>query len=417
MSNNTNTNAENGNAVNNASTEENSTMAFKVEGDFPMERIEVEQTAFAAQLRSAVAIIPLKPVLPVQSNVMLTIKEDIMTIDASSSEQSMTMKVPIANENGWNAAFTLPAKKLNQIVSGLVNGRVVLYCADGKVILKQGKATFKLNYDESLNDSFELAANDAGMAGASTLMLSDNANIATLLAKVALCQSIDIDRTAMRGVNVSTKGSKVTLSATDGRRACLSDFTKDDNGRKEHSVTIPTQTVTRLQNLLKERTEGGCMMRITDKAVHFVFTDCTLRTKLIEAPFPNVQKIVQDKDALCEVMVDRESLLANMRQVRLVSPSLHMFFGGDGVIKISANAEDNASDAVTEVETASEIGELAMSDFSFNSDYLFPYLEKCEDEQVELRFAAPEENNGEKRVFHLQAYDGNSVFLMMGMKG
>ena len=340
-----------------------------------------------------------------------------MTIDASSSEQSMTLKVPIANENGWDAAFTLPAKKLNQIVSGLVNGRVVLYCADGKVILKQGKATFKLNYDENLNDSFELAANDASMASASTLTLSDNANIGSPLSKVALCQSIETDRAAMRGVNVSAKGRNVTLSATDGRRACVADFTKDENSRKEHSVTVPTQTVTRLQNLLKERTDGGCTMRITDKAVHFVFTDCTLRTKLIEAPFPNVQKIVQDKDALCEVMVDRESLLANMRQVRLVSPVLHMNFGADGLIKLSAKAEDNASNAITEVETTSELGELEDALFSFNSDYLFSYLEKCEDEQVELRFARPTDIDGVKRTVHLQAYDGSSVLLMMGMRG
>ncbi len=405
------------NTVSNESENTNNTAVFKVEGNFPTERIEVEQTLFAGQLKNAVAVVPVKPVLPIQGNVLLTIKGDEMTIDATSPEQSITMKVPIANENGWEVKFCLPAKKLNQIVSGLKNERIVIYIDGSKVILQQGRTVFKLNYDENASDGFTLAAND-GMGNASNLSLANVGTLATLLAKVALCQSNETDRLAMCGVNIKAEGRNVSLNATDGRKACIADFTKEDNGRKNHNVTIPTLAVTRLQNLLKERADGSMTMAVANKAVHFVFDDCTLRTRIIEAAFPDVRKVLEDKTSLIEVMLDRESLLSCMKQTRLVSPSLSMAFGEDGTISLSAMADDNESNAVTELETESHANELNGLAFNFNSDYLLPFLEKCEDETVELRFAHPHQiEDGKMMIGKLQAYDGDSTFLMMGMKG
>ncbi len=203
-----------------------------------------------------------------------------------------------------------------------------------------------------------------------------------ILEKAKFAISHDETRYYLNGVYLEfLESGKIRAVATDGHRMACIDAEIGVVPKNIQSMILPKKSVNELTRLL-DREETEVEITVSDSNVNFKFDTISFTSKLIDANFPDYDKVIP-KNNTSVLEVNREKFKHSVDFVSTVSEekikTLKMTIV-DTLIKLSVNTTNNAS-ASQEVENNGDKCNLVIG---FNASYLIDIANNIEEEELTI---------------------------------
>ena len=317
--------------------------------------------------------------LPVLLNILIETQEN--AIKFSSTDLEIGIEVTCPAKILEPGKTTVPARLFTELINSLTDDSITIQTNDSKleVSTKRTKSVFQTVSSDEFPRLYEVK-------GEKLAVLSGK-NIKKELASVAFSASQDTTRPALSGVLVRKEAQGFLLVATDGYRLSLRHYKVTESKTEDTSFIVPARVFRELLAMKDENADISMYIATEHNQVIFEQGDTVLIGRLIEAEFPNFEKIIPS-DFSVSVSFDREELL---KAVKICS-----VFARDSanIIKLSL-----VKDHITVSSGSSSIGENSVevdatlsgeeNEIAFNAKYLLDVLGNVEEKEMVFDMIGP----------------------------
>lgn len=320
-----------------------------------------------------------KPQLPILSHILITARNNQLTLTATNLEIGTSTTIGAKTEK--QGEVVVPGKLLMEFVSSLPSSaEKIELSVDGHMLMIRTNKTKSSFATGNVSDFPPIPTIETSEYTLPFESLKES------LLRVAFAASTDDTRPVLTGVRMKTVLSKsghpvLSLIATDGYRLSLEDVVLSKSAI-ELDTLIPASSlleVVRIAVELKVK-EIGCSLIPNKNQVAFLLPDALIITRLIDGEFPSVDRIIP-QSFKTKVTVDTEDLARSVKTASLFargSANIIKFKAEKGQIVVSANAPQvGSNEDVVEADVEGEDVEMA-----FNYRFLLDVLAHFPDKQV-----------------------------------
>ena len=317
--------------------------------------------------------------LPILLNILIETQKDTIKLSATDLEIGIEITCPATIEK--QGKISVPARLFTELISSLTDDSLTMESSDTKLEIstKRTKSVFQTSNSEDFPRLYESKGEKlAVLAG------KDNKNE---FSSVVFSASLESTRPALSGILVRKESQGFLLVATDGYRLSLRHYKVNESIAGEASFIIPARVFRELLSI--KENDGDITMYVSKDQNQVLFEqgDTLLVGRLIEAEFPNFEKIIPS-DFSVNVSFEREELL---KAVKICS-----VFARDSanIIKLSLGR-----DTITVSSGSSAIGENTVkvdatlsgeeNEIAFNSRYLLDVLSNVEEKELVFDMIGP----------------------------
>lgn len=363
------------------------------------------ETLFRA-LRHMSGVVEKRTSIAIMGNVRLKAAKN--KLETTATDGDMAVQGSAEAFVDVEGSTTVGALKLFEIISKIPEGVMVgMEVVDGgsRLSLTAGKAKFSLATlgAEAFPDMTRV---DGGVEFAMA-----SVDLKRLLNKVQFAASNDETRAYLTGIYLhvaEVDGSQVLRAvATDGHRLAQADMPCPEGAGDMGGVILPRKCVSELHKLADEAKE--IRLKVTDKKLQAEVADISLTSKVIDAVFPDYDRVIP-KGNPSILTVARRSILQAVDRVSILSHEKTRsvrFKADEGVVELSANNPDQEN-ATEEVKADYAGGSM---EIGFNAKYLSDIGGQVvgDDMQFYLKDSA-------SPVLVRDTGDGNTLFVVMPMR-
>lgn len=323
--------------------------------------------------------------LPILLNFLIEAKDGKLTISATDLEIGISVDIPAKTEE--KGTVTVPAKTFVEIVGTIPSGKISLGTTREGLVLRgeREKAVFQTTPAGEFPKLYE-------DKGKQTLVLGGEA-IDKDLSKIVFAASVDSGRPALSGVLFKEEEGGFALVATDGYRLSLKKNALQNVKKTEEeeivSMLIPARVIKELIQMEKEGGDEDVKVFTSKEKNQIIFSqnDITLVGRLIEAEFPNYEKIIPT-DFSTKTTFEKNDLQKAIKAgyvfARQTAGIIKLSIEKNRIL-VSANAP-SVGENLIEVE-AKTIGE--ENEIAFNARYLLDFLSNSTSEEISFEMTGP----------------------------
>ncbi|WP_318414040.1 DNA polymerase III subunit beta [Rhizobium sp. PL01] len=352
----------------------------------PMEKVvnfvTVEAKVLSKAMKIATAIVEPRNTIPILSAVRLNYDRKGLVIEATDLDMTARIEVDEIDGDGtWS--ICLIARDLAAIAAaaGTAPLRIeTISDPDAKptAVLSAGEATYNVQA-YSPSDFPEIDGQRMQRVEKFT-----NGQLAAMFKKVAFCISTEETRYYLNGINWAAKPDGKRFAATDGHRLALCRYSANEN-EATFSYIIPRKTVSIVSQFMDgadiEIFSVGKGNTIVDTLLELKGPGVALRTKLIDGTYPDIDRVIPNKENH-RLNVRRDEMLTAIRQATAIGAwrgAAIRLRGISGRMRVETkNPDFGTADVCTSAawpEGAPECG--------VNSRYLTEMVRNC---QGDIRF-------------------------------
>ncbi|HUN92145.1 MAG TPA: DNA polymerase III subunit beta [Burkholderiaceae bacterium] len=346
-----------------------------------MQLVKAPRDALLKPLQVVVGIVERRQTLPILANVLVRKEGANVSLTTSDLEIQIRTHAEIGAGND-NAATTVSARKLSDILRALPDADVQLSLANRKLTVQSGKSRFNLQ---------TLAAEEYPSVPQPEFTIEFSlpaSRLKYMMSMVHFSMAAQDIRYYLNGMLLVVDGTQVRAVATDGHRLALCELDKDGVTKKEGSaekaeVIVPRKTVLELMRLLPDSDEP-VRVQLAAAQARFAFGSIEVTSKLVEGKFPDYTKVIPIGNNRTIVVGRDEVAQALARAAILTSDK---FKGvrctlSPGSLKISStNADQEEAQEEIEVDYKGE-----PLDIGFNVVYLLDVTSTLKSEQIKFAF-------------------------------
>lgn len=340
-------------------------------------KIKVTQEKLSKALNNVSRIAIGRVTLPILNNVLIRVDNKKVSLVTTNLDMAVVDFLPVSSSE--DGVVTVPAKLLAEFVSNLPKGETIeISSEDTKVTITAGKYSSTIN--GALADDFpELPEINEDSAVVYKIGVDEFKNS---VGQVTIAASNDLTRPALTGVYFNTYDNILAIASTDGYR--LAEKKLIDKVESEVKAIVPA---TSLQEVLKSINDEVEEVEISfnEDLVRFRFGEVEVISKLIDASFPDYQKLIP-KDNNIKVTLGRDELVRVTKLAALFARSV----GGSiicetkspnifSVKSIANEFGENDSEIETKVEVEGRV--------NLNSRFLIDALNALEEKEIDFEFS------------------------------
>ena len=340
-------------------------------------KIKVSQEKLNKALSNVSRIAIGKVTLPILNNALIRVSNKKVSIITTNLDMAISDFLPVSSSE--DGVITLPAKLLAEFISNLPKDETVEITTKGdKATIKAGKYSSTINGSPA-DDFPELPEINEKTAVVYKINTEDFKNS---INEVMIASSNDLTRPALTGVYFNTVNNSLHIAATDGYR--LAEKQIINKVENDIFAIVPTSS---LQEVLRAINDSTDEIEITfnDDLVRFRLGEIEIISKLIDASFPDYQKLIPKENNI-KADLSREELLRVTKLAALFSRSI----GGSiicetkkpktfSVKSITNEYGENNSDIETTIKEEGKI--------SLNSRFLIDALNSLEEPEITIEFS------------------------------
>ena len=341
---------------------------------------KIEKEFLLKPLQTVIGIVERKQPLPILSNVLIEKTGTTLRFVATDLEIQIATQINDVGQTGADAAITVGAKKLQEILRVVPDGsKVTLEILDNRLQIKINKSRFSLQ---------TLPAQDfpkiAEQLERAEKVQIEQRQLKKLFSMVQYAMAQQDIRYYLNGVLLVVDGTHLKLIATDGHRLAFTSAKLD----KEYSkleIILPRKTVTELLKLLAD-TEDKITFDLAENQVKITFSDVVLTSKVIDGKFPDYERVVPkytnhltlDRLVILQAL-QRAAILSNekFRGVRFVLTEKNL-----RIVSSNSEQEEAQEDMETDYRGAA-------LDIGFNVNYLLDGLNNVSAQEITFSFGDP----------------------------
>jgi DNA polymerase-3 subunit beta len=318
--------------------------------------------------------------LPVLMNILIEAQGELITLSSTDLEIGIQIKIPaIIEEEG---AITVPAKTFSELINSLSEESVTLHTTDNKleVVTRKTNSVFQTMSADEFPSLFE----EKGEMIAT--LLSDV--IQKDFSSVVFAASQDTTRPALSGVLVRREDEGFLLVATDGYRLSLKHYKTEKEGESANaSYIIPARVFKELLSMKDEK--GEILMHVASgkNQVLFEQNQTVLVGRLIEAEFPNFEKIIP-ADFSVSVSFEKEDMQKAVKICSIFARDaaniIKFSLRKDQIIVSSQSPALGENTVTVDAKLNGEENEIA-----FNARYLLDLFSNSDDKEMVFEMTGP----------------------------
>ena len=354
-------------------------------------------TCCQSKLRKGLAIafhaISSRSTLPVLSNVLLTAKDDTLTLASTNLELGLvcTVEASIIEEG----ALTIPAKLFSEFIASLPEDGVTLKTTKETMTITSGRQHATI-HGMSADEFPSIPLDQHG-----TPVILPAAIFKAMSEDVVIAASKDDARPVFTGVLAEITENTLTLAAADSFRLAVHSCALPADGHPCGSYLIPATTLSELGKLLTT-TDGDVALYVTEKKTQLLFQTmhASLVTRLIDGQFPNYRQLFP-KEIVTTATLDRAAFLSATKAAALFaresSNILRLSIAMDNAEETGISGDTKPVDGLLTLEASAEdVGQSTSTvpltfdgppiTIIFNVSYLMEVLSILHEEQVQLQF-------------------------------
>lgn len=340
----------------------------------------IETNILLKPLQTVVGIVERKQPLPILSNVLIEKLGSSLRFTATDLEIQIATRIVDANLTGADAAITVAAKKLQEILRILPDGsKVSMDIQDSRILLKTNNSRFSLQTLPA--QDFPKVIEQLGQIETVEI---EQQELKQLFGMVQFAMAQQDIRYYLNGVLLVVEDEHLKLIATDGHRLA---FTRTKLSKKysKREVILPRKTVNELVKLLQDTTDK-VTVDLGENQVKATFSDVVLISKVIDGKFPDYERVVPKYTN--HLLLDRVGMLQALQRAAILSNE--KFRGVRFVLTeknlriISSNSEQEEAQEEMEVDYHDQA-----LDIGFNVNYLLDGLNSTSCETITFSFGDP----------------------------
>lgn len=341
---------------------------------------KIEKDVLLKPLQTVIGIVERKQPLPILSNVLIEKTGANLRFVATDLEIQITTQINDANQTGTDAAITVAAKKLQEILRVLPEGsKVTLDIQDNRLQVKVNKSKFSLQTLPA--QDFPKVSEQLDQA---EKVQMEQGQLKKLFSMVQYAMAQQDVRYYLNGVLLVIDGAYLKLIATDGHRLAFTS-TKLDKEYPKREIILPRKTVSELVKLLVD-SEEKITFDLAEKQVKITFSDIVLTSKVIDGKFPDYERVVPNYTN--HLTLDRLFILQALQRAAILSNEkfrgVRFMLTEKNLRIISSNSEQE--EALEDMETDYHGPAL---DIGFNVNYLLDGLNNASAQTITFSFGDP----------------------------
>ena len=366
-------------------------------------RFTVSSTALSGKLTALSRVINTKNSLPILSDFLFDISDNVLHLTASDSENVMTTELPLTESDG-NARFAIGNKDLLEAVKGFSEQPITFD-------INQENNIAKISYQNGMfsmpiENADEFPQAQAVSDGASTISMPSNI-MADNLGRSLFATAQDELRPVMNGIYFDLTPECLAVVASDGHKLVRNKILTIQS-EQPAAFILPKKPATLLRNVLQK--EGGDVtIRFDERIAEITFDEGCITCRLIEGRYPNYNSVIPQGNPNI-LTVDRLTLLSALRRVQPFandSSNLIRFHVEGNMLQL--NAEDfDFSKTATEQMTCEYNGQ-PMS-IGFKGSSFIEILNNFECAEVTIQLADPSRAG---LVLPSEQPEGQDVLMLM----
>ena len=276
-------------------------------------KITVTQEKLNKALNNVSRIAISKSTLPILSNVLIRVDKKQVSLITTNLDMAVKDFLPVSKSE--DGVITIPAKLLSEFISNLPKGEnIEITTKDTKVTIKSGKYSSTINGVPA--DEFpELPEIDEKNAVIYKIGVDE---FKTSLGQVIVASSNDLTRPALTGVYFNTNNNSLMVAATDGYRLAEKELIK--KVESEVKAIVPANSLQEVLHSINDDVEE-VEISFNDDLVRFRLGEVEIISKLIDASFPDYQKLIPKNNDV-EVTLNREELIRVTKLAALFARSV-----------------------------------------------------------------------------------------------
>lgn len=321
-----------------------------------------------------------KAQLPILQNFLLETKTDKIKLSSTDLEIGIEIYCPATIEEPGEV--TIPAKLFTELVNSLSDDTLTLETKEKTLALhtKRTDSVFQTLSSEEFPKLYEEKGEK--------LATLEGKHIKSELSSVVFSASIDTTRPALSGILVRQEAQGFLLVATDGYRLSLRHYkvaeTKID---ESSSFIIPARVFRELLSMKEDDSEITMYVSEQNNQILFEQGETTLIGRLIEADFPNFEKIIPS-DFSVNVSFEREELLKAVKTCSVFARDsaniIKLSLAKDHIMVASGSSAIGENTVRVEAQLKGEENEIA-----FNARYLLDVLSNIEEKELVFDMIGP----------------------------
>ena len=345
-------------------------------------------------------VIERRQTLPILSNILISVKQNTLSLTGTDLEVELINKCPI--ENTEDGDTTLPARKLLDICKALPEGSNIKINIDQeRAILKSGRSRFTL----STLSASEFPSIDA-LISPFEFNIPQN-TFKKLIDQTQFCMAQQDVRYYLNGLMLELSDNQVIAVATDGHRLAFCKANIDLQPNETRQVIIPRKAINEISRLLED-SEENIKISLSENHIRVDFDQVTFTSKLIDGKFPDYQQVIPQK---CD------------NEIKSARTNLHQAFNRTSVLSnekyrgMRLQLSENQLTATVhnpEQDEAEEIIEVSYSgdefEIGFNVAYLLDALSAIKSEEVVMQLT---DSNHSCLLFGSDDVDSKYVVMPM----
>jgi len=341
----------------------------------------ISKEIFMKALQRIQGIVEKRNTMPILSNALLEVQNDLLYITATDLEVGMKSSYPtkVIREG----KITVSAKKLYEIVKEMPDEEILFSTKENDwVEITCGKARFNIVGLSSEEFPYFPKVKEE------SFLLFKNEILADMIEKTSYAICYDETKYNLNGVFIKAfeeNGENVLkMVATDGHRLSVSQKVISGNITAELSkgVIFPKKGIFELKKMVEEEA-GEIMLGFMDNSAVIKKGNTVVVMRLIDGEFPDYTKVIPVNNDR-NVQINRDKFLHSLKRMAILSSEkfkgVKIEVSPELVIISSSNPE--LGEAREEIEVQYEGNAISAR---FNAKYLIDVLSVMEQREVELK--------------------------------
>ena len=299
-------------------------------------RFTLSSTALSSKLSALSKVINSKNALPILGDFVFEVKDNVLYLTASDSENVMKTQLELTESDG-NCRFAIGNHDLLEAVKGFSEQPITFDVNQEQNIVKISyqNGLFSLPIENA--DEFPIAQPVSEYANT---IVVPNAILAENINRAIFATAQDELRPVMNGIYFDLTTDCLAVVASDGHKLVRNKiFTiKSD---QPAAFILPKKPANLLRNLLG-KDGGDVTIRFDERNAEVNYGDGTIQCRLIEGRYPNYNSVIPQNNPN-DLRVDRLGLLAALRRVQPFandSSNLIRFHVEDSTLQLDAEDYD-----------------------------------------------------------------------------
>lgn len=363
-------------------------------------KISISRDAILIPLQTANNVIERRQTLPILSNVLMSVKNNTLSLTGTDLEVEIINHCSI--ENNEEGETTLPARKLLDICKALPEGANIEITIDQeRAILKSGRSRFSL----STLAASEFPSIDALISPFEFTV--PQKIFKKLIDQTQFCMAQQDVRYYLNGLMLELSNDQMIAVATDGHRLAFCQAAVTLTPGETRQVIIPRKAVSEISRLLEDSDED-VKVSLSENHIRITFSDVIFTSKLIDGKFPDYQQVIPQK---CdnEVKSSRDNLYQSFHRTSVLSNEkyrgMRLQLSQNQLTATVHNPEQDEAEEVIEVTYLGDEFEIG-----FNVAYLLDALSAIKSEEVVMQLT---DSNHSCLLFGTDDVDSKYVVMPM----